>query len=128
MFAVGNIVNGGCLRDLRDDDLHAYDAPFPDENYKAGPRQMPLLVPASPDDVESAANREAWLRLERWERPFLCAFSDSDPITRGADRLFRERVPGCADQDHVTIAGAAHFLQEDRPNELADAILRFANA
>jgi haloalkane dehalogenase len=124
-FAVGNIVNGACLRDLSEAELQAYDAPFPDDSYKSGPRQMPLLVPAAPDSVESAANREAWKRLERWTRPFLCAFSDSDPITRGADRLFRERIPGCAGQPHVTIAGAAHFLQEDRPAELADTIVRF---
>ncbi len=121
-FATGNIVSGGCARDLTDAEVAAYDAPFPDESYKAGPRQMPMLVPAAPDDVESAANREAWSRLERWDRPFLCAFSDGDPITRGADRLFRERIPGCAGQPHVTISGAGHFLQEDRPDDLAAVV------
>jgi len=127
-FAVGNIVGGGCVRDLDDAEIAGYDAPFPDDSYKAGPRQMPLLVPADPDDVESEANRAAWSRLARWEKPFLCAFSDSDPITRGADRLFRERIPGCAGQSHTTIAGAGHFLQEDQPHELARAVLRFIRA
>jgi haloalkane dehalogenase len=125
-FAVGNIVNGGCLRDLTDDEIQAYDAPFPEERYKAGPRQMPLLVPASPDDVESSANRDAWARLRRWERPFLCAYSDGDPITRGADRLFRDRVPGCEGQRHVTIEGGGHFLQEDRSELLAGVVAAFS--
>jgi haloalkane dehalogenase len=125
-FAVGHIVNGGCLRDLTEDEIRAYDAPFPDERHKAGPRQMPILVPASPDDVESSANRAAWTRLRRWERPFLCAYSDGDPITRGADRLFLERVPGCAGQPHTTIEGGGHFVQEDRPDQLAEVVAAFS--
>jgi haloalkane dehalogenase len=127
-FAVGNIVSGGCVRDLSDEEVAAYDAPFPDETYKAGPRQLPLLVPASPNDPESAANRDAWTRLSRWEKPFLCAFGDSDPITRGADRLFRQRIPGCANQPHVTITEAGHFLQEDRPELLTQVVAGFIAA
>ena len=66
--------------------------------------------------------------LARFERPFLCAFSDADPITRGGDAPLRAKVPGAAGQAHVTIAGAGHFLQEDRPAELADVINRFIAA
>jgi haloalkane dehalogenase len=127
-FAVGNIVNGGCVTDLDAAVVAAYDAPFPDDRYKAGPRQMPLLVPITPDDPESAANRVAWERLEKWDKPFLCAFSDSDPVTRGADRVFRERIPGCSGQPHTTIAGAGHFLQEDRGEELAMVVIEFIRA
>jgi haloalkane dehalogenase len=127
-FAVGNIVSGGCVTDLDAAVVAAYDAPFPDDRYKAGPRQMPLLVPITPDDPESSANRTAWAQLQKFDRPFLCAFSDSDPVTRGADRLFRERIPGCVGQPHTTIAGAGHFLQEDRGEELASVVIEFIRA
>ena len=122
-FPVGRIVNGGCTTELPDDVVAAYDAPFPDESYKEGARQFPVLVPARPDDPASDANRAAWEVLREWTKPFVCAFSDGDPITRGADRVFRELVPGAADRDHVTIEGAGHFLQEDRGEELAAVVV-----
>ncbi len=125
VFAAGNIVNGGCVTDLDESIIAAYDAPFPDDTYTAGPRQMPLLVPITPHDPESAANRDAWAELRRYERPFLCAFSDSDPITRGADARFVELIPGCAGQPHTTITNAGHFLQEDRGEELARVVNAF---
>jgi haloalkane dehalogenase len=127
-FHVGRIVNGGCATDLAPDVVTAYDAPFPEERFKAGARQFPLLVPTGPDDPAAAANREAWNVLGRWTRPFLTAFSDGDPITRGGDRILRERIPGAAGQPHTTIAGAAHFLQEDRGEELAAVVAAFVGA
>ena len=63
--------------------------------------------------------------LERWEKPFLTAFSDGDPVTAGAYKRFQESVPGARDQAHVTIEGAGHFLQEEKPDELAAAVLTF---
>ncbi len=123
---VGRIVNGGCTTDLDPAVIAAYDAPFPDERYKEGARQFPTLVPTSPDDPESGPNRVAWESLHRFERPFLCAFSDSDPITRGADRVLREQIPGAAGQPHTTIVGGGHFLQEDRGPELAEVVAKFA--
>ena len=125
LFPVGAIVNAGCTTDLSASVVAAYDAPFPDEAMKAGARQFPMLVPTTPDDPESAANRVAWTVLEQFAKPFLCAFSDSDPITGGADRALRARIPGCADQPHTTIAGGGHFLQEDRGSELARAVSDF---
>lgn len=122
---VGRIVAGGCARPLSDDVVAAYDAPFPDESYKEGARQFPVLVPSSPDDPASDDNRRAWASLRRFEGPFLCAFSDGDPITRGADALFVHEVPGAHGQQHRTIAGGGHFLQEDQPDALADAIVDF---
>jgi haloalkane dehalogenase len=122
---VGRIVAGGTIGELPPDVIAGYDAPFPDESFKEGARQFPLLVPTLPDDPSSAANREAWRVLERYENPFLCAFSDSDPITRGSDRRFLDLVPGCRGQAHVTIAGAGHFLQEDKGEELAEILIRF---
>ena len=125
VFAVGGIVSGGCATTLSPEVIAAYDAPFPDERYKAGARQFPLLVPTSPDDPAGPANRRAWEVLSRWQKPFLTAFSDQDPITRGGHRKFQEQVPGARDQPHVTIAGAGHFLQEDKGEELARVVADF---
>ncbi len=126
-FQVGRIVHGGCVTDLLPDVVAAYDAPFPDDTYQQGARQFPLLVPTRPDDPAAAANREAWVSLRTFDRPFLCAFSDSDAITRGADRVFRVEIPGAAGQAHTTIIGAGHFLQEDQGPELARVITEFVS-
>jgi haloalkane dehalogenase len=121
-FPVGGIVNGGCATDLSPAVIAAYDAPFPDETYKAGARQFPLLVPTTPDDPAAPANRKSWETLRAWTKPFLTAFSDLDPITRGGDSVFQRDVPGCAGQPHTTIAGGGHFLQEDRGEDLAKVV------
>ena len=122
---VGRIVNGGCVTELPTEVIAAYDAPFPEERYKAGARAFPALVPTRPDDPASAANRRAWEVLRRWEKPFLTAFSDSDPITRGGDRAFQALVPGTKGQPHTTIVGGGHFLQEDKGEELAAVVVDF---
>jgi haloalkane dehalogenase len=127
-FPVGRIVNGGCTTELPDDVIAAYDAPFPFEGYKEGARQFPVLVPITPDDPASEANRAAWEVLERFERPFLTAFSDSDPITAGGDAVLARRIPGAAGQPHTTIEGAGHFLQEDRGPRLAEVVVDFVRA
>src|SRR6185295_3133753 len=94
-FNVGRIVQGGCVtRPLPADVVAAYNAPFPDDRYKAGARQFPTLVPAAPNDPASEPNRRAWTVFAAWEKPFLTAFSDKDPITRGADRLLQSAIPG----------------------------------
>lgn len=124
-FPVGQIINGGTTTELGADIIAAYDAPFPDDRYTAGARILPTLVPTSTDDPASADNEAAWTVLEQFAKPFLCAFSDSDPITAGGDRPFLVKVPGAVGQSHVTIAGAGHFLQEDRGPELARVINDF---
>lgn len=124
-FPVGRIVQGGCVTALPDDVVAAYEAPFPDERYKAGARQFPILVPATPDDPAAPANRQAWEVLRRWQKPFLTAFSDSDPITSGADRRLQEAIPGTRGQPHTTIVGGGHFLQEDKGAELAQVVVDF---
>ncbi len=120
---IGSIVNMGCTTELPAEVVAAYDAPFPDESFKEGARQFPTLVPTSPDDPAAPANRAAWQTLEGFERPFLCAFSDNDPITAGADKALIARIPGAQDQPHVTIEGGGHFLQEDRGPALAAAVV-----
>ena len=124
-FHVGGIVKGACVTELPAEVIAAYDAPFPDDSYKAGARQFPALVPTSPDDPAAGPNRKAWEVLRRWEKPFLTAFSDSDPVTRGGDRVFQSMVPGTKGQPHTTIEGAGHFLQEDKGEELARVIVDF---
>lgn len=126
---IGNIVRGGCKTELSPEVIAAYDAPFPDDSYKAGARKFPALVPTTPDDPSSAANRKAWDEvLSKWEKPFLCAFSDGDPITAHADKAFQSRVPGTKGMPHTTIAGGGHFLQEDKGEELARVVVDFVKA
>jgi haloalkane dehalogenase len=125
VLPVGAIVGNGCKTFPPDDVVAAYDAPFPDETYKAGARQFPALVPASPEDPAAPANRRAWAVLENWTKPFLTAFSDEDPITRGGERLLQSRIPGTKGQPHTTIEGGGHFLQEDKGEELAGVIVEF---
>jgi haloalkane dehalogenase len=122
-FDSGWIVNSGCSTDLSDEIKDAYRAPFPDDSYKEGARQFPKLVPTSPHDPASASNRKAWEVLSKWDKPFLCAFGDSDPVTKGGDRWFQQGVPGTKGQPHTTIAGGGHFIQEDRGEELANVIV-----
>jgi len=125
-FPTGRIVDGGSLRSLSDAEIAAYDAPFPDDAFQAGARALPKLVPTSPDDPAAAANRAAWASLAEFERPFVTAFADQDPITRGGDLPMRERIPGAAGQPHRTIEGAGHFVQEDAPEAIAEVILELA--
>ena len=127
-FPVGKIIGGACVGKLAPEVAAAYDAPFPDESFKAGARQFPILVPTRPDDPASAANRAAWEVLRTFDKPFLCAFSDSDPITRAAEPLLRKQIPGAEGQTHVTITEAGHFLQEDKGVELAEAVVQFVAA
>ena len=128
VFPAGAILQRGTQEELPPEVVAAYDAPFPDASYQAGARQFPLLVPARPDDPASEPNRRAWASLARFERPFLTAFSDADPITRGLERAFQERVPGARGRPHATIRGAGHFLQEDRGEELAKLVVDFVAA
>ena len=127
-FHVGGIVKGGCATDLTPDVVAAYDAPFPDDSYKQGARQFPMLVPTSPDDPASDANRAAWKVFEQWEKPFLTAFSDADPITAGAEKVFQSVVPGARGREHPTVVGGGHFLQEDKGEELAAIIVEFVRS
>lgn len=127
-FPIGKIIQKGTTTNLRDDVVRAYDAPFPSRKFKSGARMFPALVPIRPDDPASDDNRRAWDAFGRWEKPFLTAFSDKDPITRGGDRVWQKHVPGARSQEHVTIEGAGHFLQEDKGEELASVLIEFINS
>lgn len=121
---VDRIIESGTLRKLTKEERRAYRAPFPSSGYKSGIRALPCLVPVSPDDPESEANKTAWETLTKFGKPFLTIFSSKDPITRGANEYMQKRIPGAIGQNHITLE-AGHFIQEDRPEELADIIIRF---
>lgn len=128
VFPAGGVLKGGTVTPLPQAVIDAYDAPYPDERYKEGARQFPLLVPITPDDPASEKNRAAWQVLGQWQKPFLTAFSDSDPITAGGDKLMHKLIPGTRGQAHTTIVNAGHFLQEDQGERLAEVVVKFIAA
>ncbi len=127
-FPIGRIIQSGTVTELSEDVVAAYDAPFPSADYKAGARAFPKLVPASPDDPATPANRKAWDVLCRWEKPFLTAFSNRDPITRGGEKPWQSAVPGATGQAHTKIRNAGHFLQEDKGPEFAQVVIDLISA
>lgn len=122
---VGTILQFGTVRELNEKEIAAYNAPFPDETYQSGALAFPLLVPTTPSDPSSQFNRQAWNCLKEFSRPFLTLFSDSDPITAGADKLFQSTIPGTNNQKHSIIQQGGHFLQEDQPNNICQHIIQF---
>jgi haloalkane dehalogenase len=128
VFDVGKLCQGGALSTLSDAEIAAYDAPFPDETFKSAARIFPTLYPDGETDPSNIANGKAWEILLGFSKPFLCAFSDGDPISAGGDRAFIGKVPGTAGQPHTTIVGGGHFVQEDKGEELAGVINDFMAA
>ncbi|HSZ36357.1 MAG TPA: haloalkane dehalogenase [Acidimicrobiales bacterium] len=123
-FRPSLFVQGATVTDVPDDVLAAYDAPFPDESFCAGPRQLPLLMGLTPSSACARVNRATFEVLAEFEGPFVTAFSDGDPGTGGWAEVLQERVPGARGRPHVTIEGAGHFLQEDKGAELAEVVAR----
>jgi len=123
VFDIGFLIQGATITELTEEEVAAYDAPFPDDSYKAGARIFPSLVPTSPDDPAADANREAWKVFQQWDKPLICCFSDSDPVTAGGDAAFRKLVPGAQDRPNLTVENAHHFFQEDAPEQLAQIIV-----
>jgi haloalkane dehalogenase len=128
VFPIGQIIDGGTTTPLSPEVIAGYDAPFPDDSYKAGARIFPTLVPTTPEDPARLDNIAAWDVLSRFDRPVLTCFSDSDPVSKGGDAVFLDRIPGTVGQAHVTIEGGGHFLQEDRGPELARVLVDFIGA
>lgn len=127
-FNAGRIVHGGTVGKLTEAEVAAYDAPFPDDSYKAGARQFPMLVPDRPDDPAAEANRAAWKVLRGLETPVLTVFGADDRVMAGVDQVFQKLLPGAAGQDHAVLPDAGHFLQEDVGGELADRTNAFIAA
>jgi haloalkane dehalogenase len=122
---IGFVIQGATTTELPDEVLAGYEAPFPTAESKAGAAQFPLLVPTEEDGPGAKGMREVADALGRWEKPALVAFSDSDPVfpyPRAGER-FVQWIPTVSEQ--VKVEGAAHFLQEDRGEQIAAEILRF---
>jgi haloalkane dehalogenase len=101
----------------------AYEAPFPDPSYKMGPRAMPSQVPTLPTSPWLEEQRKAWEFFKTFEKPFLCAFADNDPVTKGGETEFLNKVPGTKGLPHTTIKGGGHFVQEGAPDQVAQVII-----
>ena len=101
----------------------AYEAPFPDPSYKMGPRAMPSQVPTLPTSPSLEQQAKAWEFFKSFDKPFLCAFADNDPVTRGGETQFLEQVPGTKGLPHTTIKGGGHFVQEGAPDQVAQVII-----
>jgi haloalkane dehalogenase len=127
-LSVSRLIQSGCRTPLPPAVLAAYEAPFPDQAFAAAVRAMPELVPTYPQDPASEANRAAWRRLSAWDKPFLVAFSDSDPITGAMAPVLRQAMPGAAGIEHPVLTGAGHFLQEDAGERLGAVIAEFVRA
>lgn len=125
VFPIARIIQAGTKRRFSPAEFAAYDAPFAARRAKAAARIFPSLVPVDDSNPAVPDQLAAWAVLERWDKPFLCAFSDGDPITRGGDVMFRDRVPGARGLAHRTLKGG-HFIQEDDPLGFVDALLSVA--
>lgn len=125
-FNIGKVIDMGTVEPLSEKVLEAYNAPFPSEEYKAGARIFPALVPIEPEDPESIKNLKSWERLKSWDKPFLTVFGDEDNIMIGAEKILQNLVPGAKGQNHK-ILNAGHFIQEEKGEELAELIIEFYN-
>ena len=124
-FDIGTVLNKATITDLSEEVIAAYDAPFPDDSYKAGARIFPSIVPFGDTNPECLTNRKVWAFLMKYEKPFLTLFSDSDPIMKGVEQFFISQVPGAKNMPHDIIKGGGHFLQEDKGEEIAKKVVAF---
>ena len=123
-FDIGKVLDLGTIATLSEEVKRAYNAPFPSEEYKAGARVFPMLVPTDEKDPEAIKNQKAWQQLAHWEKPFLTIFGTGDEIMKGAEKLFHKIIPGCNGQPHCYL-DAGHFIQEEKGSELAALLIKF---
>lgn len=123
-FNIGKVIDMGTVKPISEKVYEAYNAPFPSEDYKAGARIFPTLVPIEQNDPESIKNIKAWDKLKLWNKPFLTIFGDNDSIMIGAEKAFQKLVPGTNGQNHKVL-NAGHFIQEEKGEELAELIIEF---
>lgn len=123
---IGKIIDGATTSELDPAVIAAYDAPFPTPESKAGAAMFPLLVPLTEDGPGAPEMRAVMDELSRWEKPALVMFSDSDPVFPypRSGEVFSNLLPTAGEQ--VRIEGAAHFLQEDRGDEIGRRVAEFA--
>jgi haloalkane dehalogenase len=121
----GFVMERGTFSDLTTEEEAAYDAPFPDETYKAAPRQFPLNIPTSTTNAEGIENQQLWLQWQQWQKPFLTIFSETDPISEGEQQNFITRIPGAAGQNHRIVPNTNHYIREDEPLLMAQYLIQF---
>ena len=122
-FAIGDVMQTSSAEPFSEAEFAAYEAPFPDQSFMSGARKFPTLVPVFVNEPEVAENKAAWAVLRQFDKPFMCAFADNDPVTTGADKKFLQQVPGCKGVKHRTIPNAGHFVQQEQPEQCVQAIL-----
>jgi len=127
-FDIGRIIDGATVTKLSEEVQRGYDAPFPDDSYKAGARIFPSLVPTSVGDPEASNNEKAWKFLSQYQKPFVTMFGDSDPVLGNAYHIFHKMVPSCKDMPNEVIPQAGHFLQEDQGKLIAEKVVSFIEA
>jgi haloalkane dehalogenase len=127
VLPVGALVQGGSTRTLTDDEVAAYEAPYPDGSFQASPKRFPVLIPLQPDNPGVPRAVSTWTFLETWRKPFLTIFGDQDAVAykAGAHEVLQSRIPGAAGQHHRVFEGPSHFIQEDAPRDLVHAIDTF---
>lgn len=110
-LAVGRLMKRSTPH-LSEEEVAAYDAPFPDQAYKAGVRRFPELVPTDPDMEGAAAARAArdWWET-RFEGKSFMAIGLADPVL-GAEVMHavRRHIRHCPAPLELPEAG--HFVQE----------------
>lgn len=124
---ISGVMQSGTARKLSAGEKAAYDAPFPDGTYQASPLAFPFLIPVQPDNPGVPMCLEMWTYLQTWTKPFLTVFGSEDEISykAGAHLKMQRKIPGAANQDHIVIEGASHFIQEDAPDQLVEIIDQF---
>ncbi len=125
---VSDVIAAVSVNPLPDAVRAAYDAPFPTAAFKAAPLEFPSLIPIREDMAGVAENRRTWQLLAQWQKPFVTAFSDSDPATAAWAEVFRQRIPGARGRSHPVIRGAGHFLQEEQGPALAAVVAEVASS
>jgi haloalkane dehalogenase len=120
---IGRVMQASSNTPLTAEEVAAYSAPFPDQDFMAGVRRFPSLVPLFHDEPEVEENKAAWEILRRFDKPFMTAFGDNDPVTAGGEKQFQKEVPGAQGVAHRVITNAGHFLQQEQPEQCVQAIL-----
>ncbi len=126
VFPQGEMVQEGTVSELTPEVVAAYDAPYPEQRFRTGPRRFPMILPISPDSPARPANLAAWEKLSDWHKPVLTLFSKQfRNSAMGPDKLL-SHIPGCAGQAHALIDDANFYIVEDQSQVLCEHLLKFA--
>jgi haloalkane dehalogenase len=125
-FQASQILEAMTYFDLSEEELAAYDAPFPSRVFMGGPRAFPGLANQLPGVTNSA-----WESLGEFDKPFLTIWGGNDPGNLGrleVQQALIDHIPGTEGWDHVRLPEASHFLQDDQGEEIGRRIVDFIKA